>query len=165
MIKIQPLNLFVGTKEEYNEAVELEMSIVCAMNTGDGVSYRSVVGKTSSDHPDYLFRDDKTAIYLNLIDGDDSKYISDKMINAALQFIDRNLSDGKNVFVYCSEGKSRSPSIAFMYLMERNILLRGLPGLMAFHVLYPHYVPGKGIASYIVGRYFASPTRVSPTKE
>ena len=84
MVRIGDLKLYVGSKEEY-----------------------------------------QYAIYLNMIDGDDPKYVNDDMINPALDFIHQHLRNDHEVFIYCSLGESRSPSIALMYLLEHGLIERG----------------------------------------
>ena len=44
------------------------------------------------------------------------------MINPALEFIHEHLNNKEDVFIYCSLGESRSPSIALMNLLEYKLL-------------------------------------------
>lgn len=145
-------NLYVGDKSEYLSAVYHGAAIVCAMNNGAGNSYHSMVGKKTPDHPDYLYKDMGNEIYLNMIDGKDPKYIHDDMINAAVSFIDRKIRD-HNVFIYCSKGQSRAPSLAMIYMMDKGLITKDRAGILAFHRLYPGYLPGEGIKKYITHRY------------
>ena len=117
MLKIKGLELYIGKKEEYRQALQSQMNIVCALNRASGyVTHQSVVGwegrGCNTDNPYYLYKLEKNAIYLNMIDGDDPKYISDNMITPALNFIHDKINIGESVFIYCSLGESRSPSIA-----------------------------------------------------
>ena len=90
-----------------------------------------------------------------MIDGEDAKYVSDDMINPALEFIHKNLSNGEKVFVYCSLGESRSPSIALMYLLEQNIIeLNSIDIFSEFKKdFYPKYNPKNGNKNYILHRW------------
>lgn len=154
MIKVHDsLELYVGIKEEYAQADAADMSVVCAMNAGDGVSYRSVFGQTEPGDPNYLYGiiDDK--IFLNLVDARDPKYIPKRLIRAALNFIDHELEKGNPVFVYCSLGESRSPSIALMYLMESGLLPKNENALRIFYESYPKFNPGEGMKKYIDENY------------
>ena len=159
MEKIKGLPIFVGTKEEYDDARQKGMKIVCALNRSKGfVSHKSVVGWTgmgcSPVHPDYYFKRDSDAIYLNMIDGDDPRYLSDLMINAALRFIHDSISDGHEVFIYCSLGESRSPSIALMYMLQTGIIKPSYDVLMRFKSeYYSNYNPKRGNAVYIINRW------------
>jgi len=159
VVKIGNLELYVGTKEEYNEAVESGMKIVCALNrVGGFVCHQSVVGWSGrgcdKDHPHYLYKRTPDAIYLNMIDGEDPAYISDKMIDEALDFIDHHIENGEKVFVYCSLGESRSPSIALMYLLEQSYIESRADAMDTFKIAYyEKYQPKRGNSEYIRARY------------
>lgn len=81
MHQIGNWNIYVGTKEEYQFAVNEGMKIVCALNRATGfVSHQSMVGWSgrgcNKDNPYYLFKQTDNAIYLNMIDGDNPEYVS-----------------------------------------------------------------------------------------
>lgn len=159
MQKIANLNIFVGTKEEYYRAVSQGMKIVCALNRANGfVTHQSQVGWSgrgcNKDNPYYLYKEEKDAIYLNMIDGDDPKYISDEMIDAALSFMKRNLNNNDSVFVYCSLGESRSPSIALMYMLEYGLTESTNDIFRDFREkYYANYQPKRGNVEYISKRW------------
>lgn len=107
--------------------------------------------KITPDEPEYYYAKREHAIYLNLINGDKKDYISDKMINAALEFIDFHRKYNENVFITCNKGRSRSPSIALMYLIWTGYfsdLTEFSEVEKAFKHLYPPYMPNKGINEY-----------------
>ena len=159
MVKIGEIELYVGTKEEYHKAKNDGMKIVCALNRAKGfVTHQSVVGwqgrGCDKSSPYYLFKETQDAIYLNMIDGDDPKYVNNGMINPALDFIHRNLDTGKKVFVYCSLGESRSPSIALMYMLEYGLIEKGPDVFLEFRSnYYPKFQPKNGNALYIKSRW------------
>jgi hypothetical protein len=159
MVKIGELELYVGTKEEYRRAKNDGMKIVCALNRANGfVTHQSVVGwqgrGCDKRSPYYLFKETSDAIYLNMIDGDDPKYVNNDMINPALDFIHKNLEAGDKVFVYCSLGESRSPSIALMYMLQYGLIDKDPDVLMEFRrKYYPKYQPKNGNAFYIKRRW------------
>ncbi|MEL1244046.1 dual specificity protein phosphatase family protein [Flavobacterium sp. DGU11] len=159
MRQIKDLRLFIGTKEQYQIAYNRGMKIVCALNRANGyVSHQSVVGwRGKGCNPDslyYLYKREPDAIYLNMIDGDDPKYVNDAMINPALDFIHQHLNDGNEVFIYCSLGESRSPSIALMYLLEKNLIEKNSETLTFFQKeYYPSFNPKKGNLFYIKNRW------------
>jgi hypothetical protein len=159
MKQISDLRLFVGTKEEYSFAKQKGMKIVCALNRANGfVTHQSVVGwqgrGCNPDNPYYLFRRDADAIYLNMIDAEDPKYVIDEMINPALDFILQQLNSGNEVFIYCSLGESRSPSIALMYLLENNLIEKSADTINVFrNNFYPNYQPKAGNLLYIKRRW------------
>ncbi len=159
MRQIKGLQLYVGTKEEYQTARQKGMKIVCALNRANGfVTHQSVVGwqgrGCNPDSPYYLFKRDPDAIYLNMIDGENPKYVNDEMIDPALNFIHEHLSNDNVVFVYCSLGESRSPSIALMYLLENNLIERNSNTINLFkREYYPMYNPKNGNLLYIKNRW------------
>ncbi|WP_392565429.1 dual specificity protein phosphatase family protein [Utexia brackfieldae] len=134
------------------------MKIVCALNRVAGfVSHQSVVGwsgkSCNKDNPDYLFKQTDDAIYFNMIDGDNPEYISDDMINPALDFIKKALDKGDKVFIYCSKGESRSPSIALMYLLENSLIERENAVAEFTSRYYEKYLPKRGNLEYIQNRW------------
>ena len=159
MIQIGEHNIFVGTKEEYSLAKQKGMKIVCALNRANGyVTHQSVVGwqgrGCDKSSPYYLFKKEDDAIYLNMIDGDNPMYVNDEMINPALDFIHEHIQKGDNVFIYCSLGESRSPSIALMYLLEYNLIEKNSDTINKFkQELYPNYQPKMGNLLYIKNRW------------
>lgn len=159
MVKIGEHNIYVGTKEEYQTAKRQGMKIVCALNRANGfVTHQSVVGWQGRgcppSSPYYLFKQEEDAIYLNMIDGDDPKYVNDKMINPALNFIGEQLKKQHAVFIYCSLGESRSPSIALMYLLENDLIEKSLNTIQKFkREYYSNYQPKQGNLLYIKNRW------------
>jgi hypothetical protein len=159
MRRIIDLQLFVGRKEEYGIARQQGMKIVCALNRANGfVTHQSAVGwqgrGCNPDSPYYLFKQEPDAIYLNMIDGEDPKYVNDEMINPALSFIHQHLKLGNDVFVYCSLGESRSPSIALMYLLEYGLIEKSTDTFNLYkNGYYPEYNPKRGNFLYIKKRW------------
>jgi predicted protein tyrosine phosphatase len=159
MKQIKDIKLFVGTKEEYSLAVQQGMKIVCALNRANGfVTHQSIVGwhgrGCPPTSPHYLFKRDANAIYLNMIDGEDPKYVNDSMINSALDFMHQHLLQGNEVFVYCSLGESRSPSIALMYLLEHGLIEKSAETMRIFKEdFYPNYKVKDGNRLYIKRRW------------
>ena len=159
MIQIKDTQIFVGVKEEYQTARQKGMKIVCALNRANGyVTHQSVVGwqgrGCNPASPYYLFKKEADAIYLNMIDGTDPKYVNDEMINPALDFIREHIKNGNDVFIYCSLGESRSPSIALMYLLENNLIEKSANTIYIFRQeYYPNYNPKSGNLLYIKNRW------------
>jgi len=159
MIRLKEHKIYVGTKEEYLIAKQKDMKIVCALNRANGyVTHQSIVGwqgrGCNPASPYYLFKRDADAIYLNMIDGDNPKYVNDEMINPALDFMKEHLKQGNEVFIYCSLGESRSPSIALMYLLENNLIEKSENTFNIFkQEYYPNYQPKRGNLLYIKNRW------------
>ncbi|MCF8346508.1 MAG: hypothetical protein K9G38_04785 [Bacteroidales bacterium] len=159
MVRISELNLYVGSKEEYRLAVQQGMKIVCALNWAKGfVTHQSVVGWTgrgcNKDNPYYLFKREPDAIYLNMIDGNDPKYVNVEMINPALDFIHQHLQKDNSVFIYCSLWELRSPSLALMYMLEQGLIEKDANTINAFRTnYYPDFAPKNGNLQYIKQRW------------
>lgn len=107
--------------------------------------------KISPDEPEYLFAKREHALYLNLVDGNDSKYISDSMIDEAIKFIEEESIDGRTVFICCNQAESRSPSIGFMYLIYKGCFDSFddfSKAYKRFKEIYPMYSPRQGMLDY-----------------
>lgn len=159
MRKIGDIELYVGTKEEADFAFSNGMKVVIALNRVKGfITHQSIVGWSgrgcNKDNPYYLFKETDEYIALNLIDTDRSEYISNELINNALAFINDKIENGEKVFIYCSLGESRSPSIALMYLLQyqgydsQNAIIRFK------QEYYPEYTPKLGFVNYIENRWY-----------
>lgn len=117
----------------------------------DAVGY---TGNLSQDHPEYLIAPRETDLYLNIVDMERklSHEYTEPIILAALDFIDDHLGS-RQVLVHCNEGRSRSPSLAMLYLAKRAGVITDASyseARSAFQELYPMYAPGRGIEAYLV---------------
>lgn len=157
--KIANLNIYIGTKEEYHTAISQKMKIVCALNRASGfVTHQSQVGWSgrgcNKDNPYYLYKEEQDAIYLNMIDAEDPIYVNDEMIDATLSFMKRHLDNNETIFVYCSLGESRSPSIALMCMLEHGLVDANDNVLVDFRdKYYGNYQPKRGNREYIMTRW------------
>lgn len=122
-------NLYVGTVEDIPFAEQLGFSVLGACKEPlhrkhaklKGASEEGYVGRAMpKNEPEYLYAERDHALYLNLIDQKDMKYIPDECINKALEFIDKEISDGRNILICCNKGESRSPSIVLMWFIKNN---------------------------------------------
>lgn len=154
--------LYVGTADEVPFAQQNMFSILGACKEPlhrqhaklRGTDIEGYLGRAMpKDEPEYLYAEREHALYCNLIDAPDPKYISDEIINKALDFIDVELAQERNVLIACNKAESRSPSIALMYMIKLRYFCR----LWSFdevydefkRMVYPHYNPGKGMAQYV----------------
>lgn len=155
-------NLHIGTIQDIPLAESLNYSILgCCKDPLhrqharlQGASEEGYVTKAMpKDEPEYLWAERDHALYLNLIDAKDPKYIPDEVINKALGFIDKEISDGRNVLICCNKCESRSPSIAFMWLIKSNCYPDKLDfdyTLEAFKsYIYRNYNPSVGMKQYV----------------
>lgn len=101
------------------------------------------------DHPEYLYAVRGNRFIMNWIDGDDPKFISDKMIDDALTFMESAIELGNEVLVNCNQGRSRSPSLVLLYLVKHRKLNGTYEQILrTFNELYHQYRPGSGIEQY-----------------
>ncbi len=161
MKQIMTLNLFIGTKEETTYAFKSGFSILSALNVaGDYPSHKTLVQyKTrwcDKNHPEYLFGRRKNWMALNMIDCDNPNFYSNEMINAGIDFIKTELYKNNKVLIHCSLGESRAPSMAFMYLLQEDLIDASnfIEAYNAFKKLYPLYNPKIGPIGYIKKRFF-----------
>lgn len=155
-------NLYIGVVSDIPFAKQEGMSIlgVCKEPLHrqhaklQGASEEGYVGRAMPKHePEYLWAERDHALYLNLIDAREAKYIPDECINKAIDFIDKEIADGRYVLICCNKGESRSPSVALMWLMKNNRFDRYISGdyiISIFKTLfYKNYNPGNGMKEYV----------------
>lgn len=145
-------NLFVGSQDDENSVRgQTGWFVVHACKEP---YHRDALGYTgraaSKDHPEYLIARRPGRLILNLVDVADVNYISPEIIDPALDTIHQHIASNK-VLVHCNLGMSRSPTIAFLYLLKfADVLPRQNleSDLVEFQRLYPPYAPAKGMADY-----------------
>lgn len=151
-------NLYVGTDKYLPIAQSAGYSILGACKdplhrqkarldgaTKDGYIY------INKDQTEYLYAERCHALYLNLIDGTDYQFIADEMIDKAIAFIYQETEAARTVFIACNQGQSRSPSIAFMFMIDNGLFDECGNfeiALNQFQCIYPFYNPRKGILDY-----------------
>lgn len=108
-------------------------------------------GKAAPKGAEYLFARREGRLILNLIDAPNVNFLPAEIIAAAVDAIQENIGQHK-VLVHCNQGQSRSPSIAFLYLLKFSNLFVGQgldTSIAAFKQLYPPFNPGRGMADFI----------------
>jgi len=154
MIEVFP-GLFVGSEHDYECVVcrQFDWSVVHACKEPYHRSALGYSGRAApKTHPEYLVARRGGRLILNLVDAPNPAYIPKEVIDAALEFIDSKLTNGKRVLVHCNEGYSRAPSIALLYLVSRTDRLAGHDvdtALTAFQSLYPPYNPALGMSGFV----------------
>ena len=154
MKRIMNLNLYCGDKDSILDAKGKGMIIINSLrNVNYFPCHKSVVGWTGSgcpkDNPEYLWAYRGSDLFLNLIDAPDYKYIPKELIDEAVQYIEFSILEGKSVYVCCSKGESRSPSIVFLYLYRKGYILGRNP-ILEFSKIYPSFKPAKGMEDFIL---------------
>lgn len=112
-----------------------------------GYSGRAV----AKSHPEYLIAKRQGRLILNLVDANDPNYIPADIIDAALIAIKDNIQHSK-ILLHCNQGHSRSPGIAFLFLLRHTTILEKTDissALSSFRSIYPNFNPARGIAEYI----------------
>lgn len=117
----------------------------------DAVGYS---GNLSQGHPEYLVAPRDSDLYLNIVDMDRklSHEFTEPIVSAALDFIENHLGS-RQVLIHCNEGRSRSPSLAMLYLAKRERVIPDTSyreAKSAFQERYPRYAPGRGVESYLL---------------
>lgn len=146
--------IFVGNLEDSKQFEENEdWAIVHACKTP---SHQQAVGYEKSlpaDHPNYLIYERGTDLYLNLVDmpKEFSPKYTDPIVKETFKFIKENTDEGRNVFLHCNNGGSRSPSLAMAYLAMKGLIPAGSydKAAEAFIKIYPEFSPGTGISAYL----------------
>lgn len=103
-------------------------------------------------HPHYLIYENENHLVLNMVDMENellARY-TNPIMQAAMSFISKSISS-KKVFIHCNQGKSRSPSVALLYLARNGIIVNDTFENAAtdFKKKYPSYQPGLGILMYM----------------
>ena len=145
-------NLYVGTVKDY-EANKYNTSFTFIGACKEPI-HRKVVGYTGRAcdklNSEYMFAYRDNLLALNLVDANSSAFFSDIIIDEAINFISKNIVN-KKVLVFCNQSISRSPSIAFLYLVSKGEY-KYKPYEQAktqFGWLYPDFNPSHGIDDYM----------------
>jgi hypothetical protein len=146
-------NLFVGSEQdERSIRSEVGWFVVHACKEPYHRRALGYSGRAASkDHPEYLVARRPGRIVLNLVDVADVRYVAVEIVDAALEEIHANIATSR-VLVHCNQGLSRSPSIAFLYLVKftDGLSRRDLQSdLTQFIGLYPPYAPAQGMADFV----------------
>lgn len=154
-------NLYVGTVKCVPIAEEAGFSILGACKDPlhrqhaklSGSDVEGYITKSMpKNEPEYYYAEREHALYCNLIDADVPKYIQDNVISRALCFIEAEIRQGRNVLIVCNKAQSRSPSIAFMWLIVNGYfkdIQKYEDAVLRFtKEFYPLYNPAAGIYEY-----------------
>ena len=157
-------NLFVGAEiDEHRIRGQSDWYVIHACKEPFHRQALGYSGRAASkDHPEYLIARREGRLILNLVDVDNASFVSPVIIDAALEAIAANIAT-KKVLVHCNQGQSRSPAIAFLYLLKHTTKFEGLTpddALSTFGALYLPFRPARGMADFIHLNWqrYASPT-------
>lgn len=148
-------NLFVGNQDDYELTVSRQDGWAVVQACKEPY-HRAALGYRGrgapKDHPEYLVARRGDRLILNLVDADNSAYIPQEIIDAALVFISEKLAKNLKVLVHCNRGMSRSPSIGLLYLVRYTDKLPKdslVEAEIAFRELYPLYSPADGVRGFM----------------
>lgn len=147
--------LYVGGQEDYEDYVKLQ-SNWAVVHACKEPYHRQALGYTgravAKDHPEYLIAYRGDRLILNIIDVDNVDWISPIIIDEAIKFINKKLSEGKKVLIHCNQGMSRSAGIAMLYLATKGMYSgkEFASSEQEFKRMYPPYNPAKGIHDFMI---------------
>ena len=150
MIEVLP-GLFVGseTDEQAIRGQEHWYVISAAKEPYHRQTLHYVGRSAPKDDPEYLIAYRDGRLILNLVDVPDPKYISEEVINAALEAIELNRGSKYDVLVHCNQGHSRGPTIAFLYMHKVGALPDDFElALEHFATIYTDFAPATGMLEY-----------------
>lgn len=155
-------HIYVGTVEDIDIIDHVNTSILGACKEPlhrkharlMGASQEGYLGRAMpKTEPEYLWAEREHALYCNLIDTPDMKYIPDEIISKCLDFIeDETYYQNRHVLIVCNKAESRSPSIGFMYLISKGLFDEYDcfdSAISEFTNLYPAYKPSQGFRDYV----------------
>lgn len=160
MIAVHP-GLFVG--DQADEAAVRGQPGWFIVHACKEPFHREAVGYSTpgapQDHPEFLIAHRPGRLALNLIDAPDPAMIRPEIVDAAVEAIAAALSEGLNVLIHCNQGRSRSPTIAMLYLARHTDTFAGLSFNEAaerFSELFPAWAPAAGMAGFVTQHFPAA---------
>ncbi len=146
-------NLYVGSQAD-EEAIHSQVGWFF-IHACKEPYHRQALGYTGrgapKGHPEYLIARRPGRLILNLVDADDMTYIPKQVIRLAVEEIHQQISSNK-VLVNCNQGHSRSPTIAFLYMLKyaETFHTKSLDeALSAFRSIYTAYSPARGMGDFV----------------
>lgn len=147
-------NLFIGDENDcsYDDREDWAVIHACKSPCHQYIlGYRRSLRK---DHPHYLVYEKGNHLFLNMIDPEQPLF-KPILFFKSLDFIKTHISRRK-VLIHCNHGKSRSASIALLYLAKcANVISKAnyQDAVRGFVAFFPDYLPGRGIATYLEGHW------------
>jgi hypothetical protein len=163
-------NVWVGSQADFEQLDQYgtEWPVLFGSKEPWHRQFVGYTGRSAPDGPDRLVARNGNRMALNLIDGDDPKYVTRIMIDAGIAFLDEQvaaLQPPNQAIIVCNQGQSRSPSLALLWLAptlspvfeEAEAKFRGI---------YPDYAPKAGIREFarIHWRHYHSRTATGQAK-
>lgn len=149
LFEVSP-HLYIGSENECSFSNSKEWALIHACKSPCHQRVLGYTGSLPSTHPNYLVYEIENHLFLNMIDPPQPLFKPQLFIKS-LDFIDKHIENQK-VLIHCNLGKSRSPSIALLYLAKRLKKITNSSyesACVDFNKIYPYYQPGSGIMQYL----------------
>ncbi len=145
-------NLYVGNQDDYEMNVKFKpyWFVIHACKEPYHRNALHYTGRGApKSHPEYLIAKRDKRLILNLVDVDNVNYIASEIIDTALNYINKNISEHK-ILLHCNQGQSRSATIGLLYLAQTGILLNDSFEMAEQEYIkyYPPYAPAKGMRDF-----------------
>ena len=148
MIEIMK-NLYIGTRQDYEREKNKEYSFVNACKE-QHKEYLGYSGWKAPIDKNYLYVEQEHRLICNLIDARDMKYIPKEIIDKCLEFVDKELKNGRKVLINCQEGHSRSATIGLLYMLKKGLIKGNFDEIYKTYLqIYPPFMPSKGMYEYL----------------
>lgn len=112
------------------------------------VGYR---GRLPREHPNYLVRQERFDLYLNIIDPDKPLFMP-PLFSSFSEFTGEHWDAGRAVLIHCNLGESRAPTLALLFLAKHVGAISKESYVRAsqdFVPLYSACRPGLEIQTYM----------------
>jgi hypothetical protein len=142
--------LYVGSDQACHDGTA-ERAVVHACKRP---CYREAMGRAGTlphDHPDRHFIEEEYDLYLNILDRMQPRF-SMEVFEAFFAFATTHWRDGRDLLVHCNAGRSRSPSLALLFLAGvTGDLRRGdfVDAAKDYAAVDPDGRPGPGLRRYL----------------
>ncbi|WP_018462803.1 dual specificity protein phosphatase family protein [Segatella paludivivens] len=145
-------NLYIGSQDDYEQIVKYEDGWF-VVHACKEPYHREALGYSGKgapkESPEYFFAYRANRLILNLVDAPNPQYIPKQIIDEAIDFIDKHISESK-IFVHCNQGLSRSAVIGLLYLHHIGIISVNdfCEAEKEYLNYYPLYQPGDGMRMF-----------------
>lgn len=146
-------DIFVGSEDDYYNYVKFDQNFNVVHAKSEPYYIQGLVSLQGRENTPlkgykYCFYQGSLCLDFSLYNYLDDKY--DEMFNRAYEYIKMTLENKMKVFVHCSQGVTRSPTVVFYYLMRIKYLNGDFNTCMKqFFKLYPSYSPNENIVNFL----------------
>jgi predicted protein tyrosine phosphatase len=163
MIQVHP-SLWIGSAADYESKVitgnALDRAGWAVVQAAKDPYHRAALGYTTRNapksNPEHLVAQRGNRLILNMIDAAYPAAFNAGAIHQALSFTAKSLATGLTVLIHCNQGRSRSPSLAMLYLHATTAAYDSLSFQQAesrFMATYRAYAPAAGIRTFVANHW------------